>query len=408
MAEMGRIQGLFSGVAEDSALPRATEDGSGLRVRPRRGPAESLIDMSDEAVELPDEDDCLDDLRKSDTIPPGRFSAEEVAARAAALAGPPRSEPPPLPVPLSRRSAPALPLPLTRKSAPSLAELGAAVRHAPAPEYDRIDLEEIARLARSVAPVGADDEIPYAPGVPSWSPASRADRGRARRAIGVACAGLAIAGTAWVVAQLAGPAQLQSEIAPSPSVAIDAPMPVAEPVLILDAPAPSREPTQLATVVVHAARASDVPAARVVASPVEPGASRAGAPQASATNGAAPATVLGARDGEASELGAADAPTALAEAATTEPSLPETPTREDVLRAIQGVEAGVRECAAGHYGVVPIRIRVASSGRVTTAQVTGGTVVGTPAGSCIARTVRGARFPSFQQELFVVDYPFAL
>jgi len=89
-------------------------------------------------------------------------------------------------------------------------------------------------------------------------------------------------------------------------------------------------------------------------------------------------------------------------------ALPAIPTREQVVRALRPLEADVRRCAEGHYGVASVRIAVHPTGRVTTATVTGGSVTGTPAGSCIARTLRRARFPRFTQPRFVVQYPFQL
>ena len=89
-------------------------------------------------------------------------------------------------------------------------------------------------------------------------------------------------------------------------------------------------------------------------------------------------------------------------------ALPLAPTRADVVAALRPLEADVRRCAAGHYGVAPVRVAVHPSGRVTTATVTGGSVNGTAAGSCIARTLRRALFPRFSQPRFVVEYPFQL
>jgi hypothetical protein len=79
-----------------------------------------------------------------------------------------------------------------------------------------------------------------------------------------------------------------------------------------------------------------------------------------------------------------------------------------VLSALRPFEDRVRACADGYFGVASVRIVAQPSGRVTTATVTQGSVVGTPAGSCIARTLRTARFPAFSAERFVVQYPFQL
>jgi hypothetical protein len=87
--------------------------------------------------------------------------------------------------------------------------------------------------------------------------------------------------------------------------------------------------------------------------------------------------------------------------------LPETPERGAVQSAIQAVEGNVRACSPDQHGTATVRIVVASSGRVTTATVSG-QFAGTPVGSCVARAVRGARFPAFSAERFEITYPFQL
>ena len=430
MAETKRIRGLFGGE------PRATDEESGLRMRPlepsfeerKAELASGLLDMSDQAVELPDEDDYLDDVRKSDTIPPGRVTADEVAARAAKL----ESDPPALPVPLERRSTPALPVPLVRKSAPTLAELGARVPVAPMPANDdeRIDLDAIARLARPSDPL----EVQMA--LSSRPPAEQ--RGDAKRAIGLAGGVVALLGIGFLIARFAfapaadasTPAAAQPAPAPAlPALALD--LRTDEPATVeLDevrvesaraqvavnaaaAPeasattstetdrAPELVPSPTASTAAQsptaAAQSPTTPSANSVASAVSPSAAAPptpGARTADAVAASAPAPAVTAPIAPAAGTPAAD--------------LPATPTRDDVLAALRPIEGQVRTCAQGHYGVVPVRVTVASSGRVTTAVVTGGSVLGTPAGSCIARTVRSARFPAFSQDRFVVDYPFAL
>lgn len=54
-----------------------------------------------------------------------------------------------------------------------------------------------------------------------------------------------------------------------------------------------------------------------------------------------------------------------------------------------------------------VRVVFGSNGRVRSADVSGGNFP--PAvRSCIARAVRGARVPPFQQSTFSVNYPFRL
>jgi len=74
--------------------------------------------------------------------------------------------------------------------------------------------------------------------------------------------------------------------------------------------------------------------------------------------------------------------------------------------AMSGVKNAVGACAKGQTGVAFVNVSVAgATGRVTAAEVTG--ITG-PAGSCIAKAVRGASFPKFQQRVFKVKYPFKL
>ena len=88
--------------------------------------------------------------------------------------------------------------------------------------------------------------------------------------------------------------------------------------------------------------------------------------------------------------------------------LPLTPAREDVADAMSRVHQAVRDCAPGYSGsTVQVRTTFVSSGRVTTAMVDG-PLAGTPEGSCVALAVRDARLPEFEQDSFVVAYPFAL
>ena len=97
------------------------------------------------------------------------------------------------------------------------------------------------------------------------------------------------------------------------------------------------------------------------------------------------------------------------EPAQAEPrDLPATPAREDVAEAMARVHQAVRDCAPGYAGsTVQVRTTFLSSGAVTTA-VVDGALAGTTEGSCVARAVREARLPEFQQDTFVVAYPFAL
>ena len=78
------------------------------------------------------------------------------------------------------------------------------------------------------------------------------------------------------------------------------------------------------------------------------------------------------------------------------------------MSAMSGVSGAVSSCGAGQHGIANVRIVFAgSTGRVTNATVTGGSFP-PPVSSCIARAVRGARVPTFQQPTFSVTFPFRL
>jgi hypothetical protein len=103
------------------------------------------------------------------------------------------------------------------------------------------------------------------------------------------------------------------------------------------------------------------------------------------------------------------AATATPTPAPAEPAapMPETPTRENVQSALDAKRSEVLQCAAGAHGVAEVDLTVSSTGAVTHA-VVAGDFAGTPAGSCIARVVRTARFAPFSKPRFRVIYPFSL
>ena len=82
-------------------------------------------------------------------------------------------------------------------------------------------------------------------------------------------------------------------------------------------------------------------------------------------------------------------------------------SRETVSSVMQGLLPQVLSCANGRHGTVPVDVVVLPTGSVTGATVTG-SFQGTPEGSCIARAVRGAQFPSFEGEAPTrFRYPYA-
>jgi tRNA A-37 threonylcarbamoyl transferase component Bud32 len=86
-------------------------------------------------------------------------------------------------------------------------------------------------------------------------------------------------------------------------------------------------------------------------------------------------------------------------------SLPASPSRSDVMSAMNAVTPAVRACSNGASGTVTVAILFeGSTGRCTSATVHGDAPA--PVASCIARAVRGARVPPFQNETHAVNYPF--
>ncbi|MEM9189732.1 MAG: GYF domain-containing protein [Myxococcota bacterium] len=89
-------------------------------------------------------------------------------------------------------------------------------------------------------------------------------------------------------------------------------------------------------------------------------------------------------------------------------NLPATPPRDAVARALRSVQGAVSRCGNGQHGVANTSVTVSgSTGRVTSARVSG-QFAGTPVGSCVARAVRGARFPRFSRPTFSVTFPYRI
>ncbi|MBW2460180.1 MAG: hypothetical protein JRH11_00950 [Deltaproteobacteria bacterium] len=82
-------------------------------------------------------------------------------------------------------------------------------------------------------------------------------------------------------------------------------------------------------------------------------------------------------------------------------------TRASVSAAMNHVRDAVEACATGRHGQANVQMMVHPSGRVRGVRVVG-TFAGTVQGSCIAREVRGARFPAFEGADFEVHFPFRL
>jgi hypothetical protein len=78
-----------------------------------------------------------------------------------------------------------------------------------------------------------------------------------------------------------------------------------------------------------------------------------------------------------------------------------------VAAGFEAVRVQIQQCAAGQHGIAQIAATIASTGRISHALVEG-PFAGTPEGSCMARAVRAARFPSFSQANLKVAYPVSL
>ena len=104
---------------------------------------------------------------------------------------------------------------------------------------------------------------------------------------------------------------------------------------------------------------------------------------------------------------APSAPLSAATATAVEPSTGERPSRDEVMRGLAGLRSQLIECAAGRHGVVNTHVTIAPTGRVTYSLI-GGDFVGSPEGSCMARALRSATFPSFTGPSLKVLFPYSL
>lgn len=87
------------------------------------------------------------------------------------------------------------------------------------------------------------------------------------------------------------------------------------------------------------------------------------------------------------------------------PTLPEALTRAQVIAAMRKITPAVDACFGNTYGKANVTFSVVGkTGRVVGARVTGKTG---KVGSCIARSVRRARFPKFAKPRIEISYPFA-
>jgi hypothetical protein len=87
--------------------------------------------------------------------------------------------------------------------------------------------------------------------------------------------------------------------------------------------------------------------------------------------------------------------------------LPEEPSRKDVIDGLNQLRGELGECSKGRSGTAEIDLTIAGSGSVTYALIAGD-YAGTPQGSCIARTIRGAHFEPFRKPRVRVLYRMSL
>jgi len=87
--------------------------------------------------------------------------------------------------------------------------------------------------------------------------------------------------------------------------------------------------------------------------------------------------------------------------------LPDAPSRETIAASLNHMRSAIQLCTDGRTGVAELDLTIHGSGTVAHALV-GGDFAGTPQGSCIARTLRGASFAPFQKPKFRVLYKLML
>jgi hypothetical protein len=232
--------------------------------------------------------------------------------------------------------------------------------------------------------------------------------GRVLGTLGIAAAGgLVAVGAVWLSTRPpAAPHAVHAVVAPSQPAAVAA-APVAVPeapiaaVAVVAKPAPVVAPKPSASTLVATTRA--------------PAATRPQAAAAATRDDVAPNAIVAPQLPAATEpavVAASAAPVAPTETSVpsdvaTPVALPEAPTREQVMAGFNAIESALTQCAAGKHGIVTLDATIANSGRVSYA-VIAGAFKGTPAGSCMARAARAARFPQFSQPSLKVSYPVSL
>ncbi|MBI5481336.1 MAG: zinc-ribbon domain-containing protein [Deltaproteobacteria bacterium] len=81
----------------------------------------------------------------------------------------------------------------------------------------------------------------------------------------------------------------------------------------------------------------------------------------------------------------------------------------DIQKGMRGIKGRVQGCYDQYKvpGMVSVSVTIGSSGRVSSASVTG-KFAGTPTGACVAGAVKGAKFDRFKGAALTITYPFVL
>ena len=101
----------------------------------------------------------------------------------------------------------------------------------------------------------------------------------------------------------------------------------------------------------------------------------------------------------------ASEPAASAAAVAPGENLPAQLSREDIQQNLLGMRDKLATCAGTQHGTSYANVTINGSGRVSYSTIDGA-FAGTPAGSCMARTLRGATFPRFSGPQMTVRYPY--
>jgi len=165
----------------------------------------------------------------------------------------------------------------------------------------------------------------------------------------------------------------------------------------------------------HAAVAPPVapePQAPVVQPPAEPAPAEPAAPSVAAPEAVAPDEGKAVPSADKSDTKPAlGTPRPLVKrtrhAAVDISHLPDEPSRQDVIAGLNQLRGELSECSKGRSGTAEIDLTIAGTGAVTYALIAGD-YAGTPQGSCIARTIRGAHFEPFKKPRVRILYRMAL